>query len=94
MREIAISFFIVCISCSVFAQYDHEAVFSDKTGDELRELLVDNLAYPRAARGQKQPYFYSDKAIDQFEIIEQGVPATSVLEKFGLTPETYISCDL
>jgi len=42
MKGIITSVFLVLATLGLHAQYDHEAVFSDKSGDELRELLVDN----------------------------------------------------
>lgn len=42
MKVILVNVFIVCMGFTMFGQYDHQAVFSDKTGEELRELLVDN----------------------------------------------------
>ncbi len=56
-----------------------------------KELTLTKPEAPLSKMGAKEPYFYSEQAISKLGIIEQGAPATSVLEKFGLTSETYVS---
>ena len=42
MKSLILSFLLVTSCVQIYAQFDHQDVFSEATGDELRDLLIDD----------------------------------------------------
>ena len=42
MKSLILSFLLVTSCVQIYAQFDHQDVFSEATCDELRDLLIDD----------------------------------------------------